>query len=292
MKNQFRTVPGLIAGIAIMYIFVVSTTAETKQETLKIVDWNTLVSFNHKRATDAGAQWIKNQAPDVVALQELNGNTAEGLKKMAEKWGHKYAVILKEKGFPVGLTSTDKIEVIEKRVKGFHHGYLHARTHGIDFFVVHFWPGKDHEADVVIEKIKHLLLEKRSVIVCGDFNTHSRHDKEYLAGNSMVKPVYDFVDKFEQAGFVDIVYKHSPNANYSFPSPIIIPRWVKTMEEVKNKRQRIDFVFADHLTQKSSISGVIMKSAVLDKISDHYPLVAEFHMPEKPTSIRNKKTER
>ena len=59
--------------------------------------------------------------------------------------GHPYAVMHQESGYPVALTSSAPIEVIERRVAGFHHGYLHARTHGFDVLVVHFWPGKIHE---------------------------------------------------------------------------------------------------------------------------------------------------
>ena len=64
-------------------------------------------------------EWIKNQHADVVALQELNGQTNESFKDLAEGWGHDHAVLLKEEGFPVGLTSKMPVEVIEKRVEGF-----------------------------------------------------------------------------------------------------------------------------------------------------------------------------
>ena len=43
-------------------------------ETLKIVNWNVLYGFNHKKSVKQGANWIKKQAADVVALQELNGH--------------------------------------------------------------------------------------------------------------------------------------------------------------------------------------------------------------------------
>ncbi|MBT6102439.1 MAG: hypothetical protein HOH62_00925, partial [Verrucomicrobia bacterium] len=121
-------------------------------ETLKIVNWNVLYGFNYKKSVKQGANWIKKQAADVVALQELNGHNQVGLKEVAAEWGHDHAAILKKGGFPVGLTSSQPIEVIERRVKGFHHGYLHCKTHGIHFFVVHFWPGKYREADWILDK--------------------------------------------------------------------------------------------------------------------------------------------
>ncbi len=136
-----------------------STTA--KQKNFRVVCWNVLYGFNHHKSVKEGVQWLAKQQPDVVALQELNGNTAKSLAKLAKQWGHGYSAILKENGFPVGLTSKQPIEVIERRVKGFHHGYLHCKTSGVHFFVVHFWPGKDHEAAHVLKQIQPLHKQDR-----------------------------------------------------------------------------------------------------------------------------------
>ena len=105
---------------------------------------------------------------------------------------------------------------------------MHCKTYGTHFFVVHFWPKKDHEATEIIKKIKPLLAKNEKVIVLGDFNTHSRKDKAYLSTKVRIKPLYDVVDKFEKTGFVDIVHKHDTKATYSSPSPITIPKWSKT----------------------------------------------------------------
>ena len=243
---------------------------------LKIINWNVLYGFNHGQAIEQGTQWLNRQSPDVVALQELNGNTAISLREKAKQWGHGHSAILKEKGFPVGLTSNAPIEVIQRQVKGFHHGYLHCKTHDIHFFVVHFWPRKDHEAEAIIERIKPLLAAKQKVMVLGDFNSHSRQDQDFLSQRARVQPLYDVVNKFEKLGFVDVVRKHDRQVLYSFPSPITIPKWSESMEVVKSKRQRIDFVFAGPQIQKRSMSGTILISDELNKISDHYPVIVEF----------------
>ena len=244
---------------------------------LKIINWNILYSFNHGKATQQGIGWIKKQSPDVLALQELNGNTAKTLKNMALKWGHNHSVILKENGFPVGLTSNQPIEVIEKRVKGFHHGYLHCKTQGIHFFVVHFWPSKPHEADIILKKAEALLRAGNSVIVLGDFNNRSLKD---IAFDEKAKQpnACQITKKFEAADFVDTTHKHDKNAQFSFGSPILIPRWAKTMDDVIAKRQRIDFIFADKQLAEFSVSGTIMHSPQLDMISDHYPVVTHFRL--------------
>ncbi|MGY8749937.1 MAG: endonuclease/exonuclease/phosphatase family protein [Pirellulales bacterium] len=248
-----------------------------ESEVLKVVNWNVLYGFNHKKSIEQGADWIKNQQADVVALQELNGHSEVGLAKLAREWGHDHAAILKENGFPVGLTSSQPIEVISRKVKGFHHGYLHCKTHGIHFFVVHFWPGKSIEVDKILDKIAPLLQQQERVIILGDFNGCSRKDESFLVANAKLrKRDYTFVDKVEAKGFIDVVHKHDPKAKVSCPSPITIPRWSNDMEELKLKRYRIDFVFADKVLAKDSQSGTISLSKEIDAISDHYPVIVEF----------------
>jgi endonuclease/exonuclease/phosphatase family metal-dependent hydrolase len=85
--------------------------------------------------------------------------------------------------------------------------------------------------------------------------------------------MYQVVDLFEKQGFTDLVYKHDKSALFSCPSPITIPKWSKTMEELKAKRQRIDFIFADSLLQHDSNSGTILINEEVERISDHYPVV-------------------
>ena len=255
-------------------------TEQPQPKELKLVCWNVLYGFNHGSQRQAGAAWIANQNPDVVALQELNGLDQESLLQLARKWGHEHAVILKENGFPVGLTSRLPIQVIEKRVKGFHHGYLHCKTNGIHFFVVHFWPEKDHEAAIVLEKARPLIKQSEQVIVAGDFNTNSRKDSQFLESRSKVTCRYAVVDSMEKEGFVDLVNKHDKQALFSCPSPVTIPRWSANLEELKSKRQRIDFVFADQTLAGHSTHGTIMVSEEIEKISDHYPVVVSFKLPK------------
>ena len=247
-------------------------------ETFKIVNWNVLYGFNHKKSVKQGANWIKKQAADVVALQELNGHNQVGFKELAAEWRHDHAAILKKGGFPVGLTSNQPIEVIERRVKDFHHGYLHCKTHGIHFFVVHFWPGKYWEADWILDKTAPLIERGEKVIILGDFNGNSRKDEDFLIANATLrKRDYTFVDKVEAKGFVDIVHKHDPEAKISQPSSITIPRWTKDLKELKLKRYRIDFVFADKSFAEQSYSGTISLGREIETISDHYPIIVEFN---------------
>ena len=277
---QPETLIGLLVSMPLVLVSCVSVADRGSSEVLKVVNWNVLCGFNHNKAINEGANWVREEAPDVVAFQELNGISEKQLIESSRRWGHGYAAMNKETGFPVGLTSKEPIEVIERASNGYHHGFLHCKTYGIHFFVVHFWPGKFHEADLILGRIKPLLDKKEKVIILGDFNGNSRRDEEFLLANAKLREIdYTFVDKVEAEGFVDIVHKHDPGARISCPSPITIPRWTKDMEELKLKQYRIDFVFADEALARDSISGTISRSEVLNMISDHYPVVVEFNVP-------------
>jgi exodeoxyribonuclease III len=260
-------------------------TASAASDPLKIINWNVLYGFNHGRSIDEASRWINAQNPDVIAFQELNGITEKKLLEYAKTWGHGYAHTHKQAGFPVGLASREPIEAIERVSDGFHHGFLHCKTYGIHFFVVHFWPGKFNEVDEILNRAAPLLEQKEHVVILGDFNGCSRRDEAFLTANAKLRKIdYTFVDKVEAKGFIDIVHKHDPNAKISCPSPITIPRWSKDMEELKLKQYRIDFVFADKLLAKDSTSGTISLESAVDAVSDHYPVFVEFHLkPEANT---------
>ena len=172
---------------------------------LKIINWNVLYGFNHGQSVSDGTRWLQEQQPDIAAFQELNGISEAQLKEIAQNWEHSFAVTHKESGFPVGLTSRFPITVHERKVEGFHHGYLHAETAGIHFFVVHFWPGKYHEADVILHQASALLKDHGGrVIVLGDLNGSSRRDEDFLIKHATLRERdYIYTDKLEESGFID-----------------------------------------------------------------------------------------
>jgi exodeoxyribonuclease III len=248
-----------------------------------LVNWNTYHLFTYQQHKEAAAQWLADQAVTIAAFQEVLNVNEQQLQQLARTWGHDYAVMNKTTGYPVALTSSAPITVIERRVKGFHHGYLHARTHGFDVLVVHFWPGKVHEADHVAKLAKGLVESGRRVLVVGDFNAEIRHDEDYLQAHGHLGSVKDGVrsfdyritDAFLEAGFLDVTHAYAPAEQYTFGSPALIPRWRKDMSDVHTTRRRIDYIFADGITAKLvRHTDVFTDDATVGLWSDHYPMRA------------------
>ncbi len=118
------------------------TTEESKAEKLRIITHNVWYGFTKKTQPRYAnwKRWMKAQAPDVVALQELNTYTEERLRADAASWGHPHSVLLKEDGFPTGITSRYPIHDVKLIRQGFHHGLLRCRIQGVWLYVIHFHP--------------------------------------------------------------------------------------------------------------------------------------------------------
>ena len=249
--------------------------------TVDVINWNTYHLFDHRAKLEEATTWLSEQGPDLLALQEVLHCDEAGLRELALAWGHGHAVMHKEHGYPVALTSSAPIEVVERRVKGFHHGYLHARTYGIDVFVVHFWPTKVGEAVQVGEIAGAVAADGHPVLVIGDFNGKIRRDEPYLLDHGFGEEkggevVFDYrlTDAFLERGFVELVSEHSPDDLYTFGAPALIPRWAKTMDEVRERRRRIDFLFASpELAATCQSAHVDTDDERVGQYSDHYPVL-------------------
>ena len=257
-------------------------------ETIEVINWNTWHLFDHQAQLEAATTWIVEEGPDLLALQEVLHCDEARLGELARAWGHEHAVMHKEQGYPVALTSSAPIQVVERRVEGWHHGFLHARTHGLDVFVVHFWPTRPAEAVIIATMAEALVREGRPVLVLGDFNGKIRFDESYLLEHGFGEEkdgemVFDYriTDAFLDRGFVELVSEHSPDDLYTFGSPALIPKWAKTMDEVEERRRRIDFVFASpDLAQGCRSAEVDVNDERVGLYSDHYPILCTLEVPD------------
>lgn len=290
MKARFTLIMLIIAHIS-------------SADTLRVLSYNILNGYDYGKDTVRQANaidFVKSQNADVVALQELCGFNQEKLEKLAQKWGHAYAVIVKEEGYPVGITSNKPIELKKKMREGLWHGMLHVKTHDIDFLVVHLSPFdfqfRRNEAKIITEYMANEIDDKGKFLVLGDFNALSPFDgflnnsrpallESYRNGDAKSKysnlmdGEYDYsvMSIFLSYPLIDLAAKYVlPRDRFSYPTPILIGSW-REVGEIIPSRCRIDYILSSrNLAQKCSNIEIINKG-VVDSLSDHFPVLATFH---------------
>jgi endonuclease/exonuclease/phosphatase family metal-dependent hydrolase len=275
--------------------------AQAQKDTLKVISYNIWNGFDFRKDLERQSKtidWLKSKAPDVVALQELCGYNEKTLLEDAKKWGHNYAVLLKESCHSVGLTSSKPIHLKEKVREYLWHGLLHCETFGIDFFVVHLSP-KDYEFRMKETAIIRSLVSEsssESYMVLGDFNAQSpfdgdrdlnfpmalenkrQSDKENLKYNTLADGEFDYsvMSQFLSIPLIDIVQRYvAPINRYTVPAKARIGPGRSDMELERDKR-RIDFIMVSRKLALQCVNADVFNGEDTDTLSDHYPIMGEF----------------
>jgi exodeoxyribonuclease III len=270
-----------------------------------------LVGFRNGASQEEGVAWIREQHPDVVALQELSGWDESKLREIAAGWGHPHVAVLKEGGFNLGVTSREPLKVVERRTADFHHGMLHVQVDGIDVIVTHLWPGLRSEqlleAKIVREAVEKAHQNGQEVLLVGDFNAHSAVDRSMLAEQQPLikhrtpaddkRPMgerfivdgeftFDIMEEILKAPLTDLAYAQSlrlhPTADLpaQFATATFPTRFLghaATPESQQCYLERIDFMLATlNLAAQCVLAEVKRDDPRLERISDHYPTVARF----------------
>lgn len=238
-------------------------------------------------------EWMKTQDADVVLLQELNHYTPQTLQQDAEVWGHPHTVLLKEGGFPTGITSRFPIEDIRRTLDGFHHGLIRAKIKGIYFYCIHLHPGnwevRNREIRLILEDIKG-LPEGADIILAGDFNTFSPHDKAFYS-HGLLEPFFEKLDErpnarnlrdgkldysvlqtLMDAGFTDLeamMRKDDYTFTGSFPTLIEKPG-------EHGDLRRLDYVFSNAKLTNQVSRATIIADETTQILSDHLPVIVDF----------------
>jgi exodeoxyribonuclease-3 len=198
------------------------------------------------------------------------------------------------------MTSRWPIEVIEKRLKDMHHGYLHAKNRGVHYFLVHLspfkWEMRQREAAIITAKVKVLLEKREKVIVLGDFNAVSAADKKWLAADKELvskmqkgdakhghvqnlregKLDYSVMESFFKSGLVDTAKNHvpvDPVHRMSFPTGIFTDK-----KNPPSKGKRIDYILSSNDLYQKVKSSVVVRKGIVNKTSDHYPVITDFDL--------------
>ena len=260
---------------------------------LKLISYNVWYGFTMvPERKEKWIAWMKEQRPDVVSLQELNEYTSQKLADDAKRYGHEYSVLLKEEGFPTGITSRYPIEDIKKMTEGFHHGLLRIRIQDIYFYVIHLHPSshetRKKEIDLILNDIEQLPAGSE-VILAGDFNTFSpldsvyyvhgrlesffsERDKKYNERNlNNGRLDYGELHKIMESGLVDLEAE-SRTSSYTFTGSFPA-KLVKDGDHGDNRR--LDYVFASKELAGKVLKAEIISDDITHGLSDHLPVMVE-----------------
>lgn len=280
------------------------THAQEEINTLRVITYNIWNGFDWGKDSlrhQKFLEWASFQKPDIFALQELCGYTQAELEQDAKAWGHDYTIILKEEGYPVGLSSRWPIELVGKHREGLWHGMLHVKTAGIDVFVVHLspadWKFRSKEAQIITRQIDSLSNDK--YLILGDFNAHSPMDADldskkkallarYQMGDAKNEKHqnlrhgywdYTAMSTFLAKGLIDVSMPFiEPSERFSYPTPALANIW-QTASEIQRNQHRIDFILASPALFRHCVYSRVLNGSETGGLSDHYPVMADFIWP-------------
>ena len=280
----------------IALLFLCFTAKSQVDYRMKIISYNIWNGFEHTKAkADKFVHWIGQQQPDIVALEELVDFKEADLRQLARFYGHQYSILLKEKGYSVGITSCYPITLIKAQVDAFWHGMLHVKIKDIDFIVTHLspfsWKYRLKEAQQIVDYIKNNHLD--NCMIMGDLNAYSPLDaiwleyKDHLRKNLLnwdqAHPEYgnmrgqrfdySVLSTFMAAGFDDCIGRivFPENKRVSFPTATLYG-WNWGDSRLTAVAERLDYILLSE-----SLSPLVKEAEVhngpdLEGISDHYPV--------------------
>ena len=289
----------------IFLFFLCSSINTFSQAEYKVVTYNIWNGYDWGKDEDRRNrtnQWIANQNPSIVALQELCKYNDKKLEEDGKSWGHQHSVLLKSSGYSVGLTSKYPIEVKEKIMDGMHHGALHCKTNGIDVFVIHFSPmsyqKRREEVAIIIDKLEIVRKSNDKYIVLGDFNAHSPMDADLYDPNGTLltrlrksnqdKPVkgnlvdgnldYAVISSLLAFPLLDVCQSFTTGMKErgSFPGQVLGDVNNETEAELIDRMVRIDFIMVSPGLNTKCVNAKVCNGQDNYSLSDHYPVIAEF----------------
>ena len=282
----------------ILFIWLLPVTSNGQpagKEKLRVISYNIWNGFEHDASRRANfINWIKGQQPDILAMTELVGFTEKDLGQLASEYGHKYYAIVKEEGYPVGITSNEPITVVKKQMEGFWHGMLHVKTHGLDMIVTHLsphdWKFRLKEAQMLTSYIQDNQLD--NCMVMGDFNAYSPFDADWVETHAQLienmqkwdaeqetyrnmrdgRFDYSVLSKFLSIGLTDICRLYVPaDKRTTFPAAFLYG-WQHGDTRLHGIGERLDYILVSPSLVSRCLDARIHNGIETEGISDHYPV--------------------
>jgi len=294
-RNSSIILTAIIAALTFSFYSCKSEKKELNQTSpnLRIISYNVWYGFTEvPERKKTWIKWMNEQHPDVVSLQELNGYTDQKLAEDAKSYGHAYSALLKEEGFPTGITSRYPIEDIQRILEGFHHGLMRVRIQGIYIYVIHLhpsnWETRKAEINQILQDINELPPDSK-VILAGDFNTFSPLDSVYyrhgrlepffnnrdlLYGEKNMnsgKLDYSVIQDVMNFGLIDLeATMRDSSFSFSGSFPTLIEK-----EGEHGDQRRLDYVFVSKNLAGKITNAKIFATDTTLILSDHLPVVVD-----------------
>ncbi|PCJ56534.1 MAG: hypothetical protein COA79_18415 [Planctomycetota bacterium] len=279
---------------------------------MKVITYNILDGFEHapERKLEC-ASWFKNQAPDIVFLNELNGFTQDSLKDFANSWGHANTILLEGRSrYLIGITSNSPITDVETYFENLQgHGVISCKSNGMTLINTHLNPHdiekRHHDVEFILEKIKTFDSDRENILFGGDLNSFHYDEKSHYADDaSDLKSFYLYRSKLDEkfknltddeldfmvskrladSSMVDLLSQHNDTFVTSFPTKLgkekqeQIKVFVDSGINTDRMSGRIDYFWANKKLADKCTACVIPRDPSVEIISDHYPIIAEFEL--------------
>lgn len=287
-----------VLGFIIMLLFSLCPLQMEGQSVkqLKIISYNIWNGFENDTVRRSKCiNWIIRQAPDIVAFDELVEFKGKDLKDLGKAYGHPYAALVKEEGYPVGITSRYPIKVIHKQIEGFWHGMMHVHTAGLDLILTHLspfeWSYRLKEAKQITQYIIDHQLD--SCIVLGDLNAYSPYDADEMEKQDTLianmqrwdkeQPVYrnmrdgrfdySVLSEFFSVGLEDAIGRLVKPASQrmSYPAAFLYG-WRWDDPRLSLRRERLDYILLSPSLMPFCRAAAVHNGNENEGISDHYPV--------------------
>ncbi len=232
-------------------------------------------------------QIVEQAKPDLLTLNEVQPEEMELLQKRG--YHTLFAETTKErKRYGNGIAWKKQFTPRSMRtiVQDLKTPLLIWETELFSVYVTHL-AAKEGE-DVRFQEIQKILQYRQPTqdfFLAGDLNTLSPHDGYDLQelARGMYKHAHTkfgipvsmkVIPYLEEQGLVDVLLK----AHAAFPTA---PTSEGTPEHEKTQHfqpLRLDYIFATPRLAKAVTKGYVVHSALTEKCSDHYPIIAEFDL--------------
>ncbi|MFD1630415.1 endonuclease/exonuclease/phosphatase family protein [Pseudopedobacter beijingensis] len=275
----------------LLFILLFICCLSLSAQSFKIISYNILegMKMDTSQKKQKFVEWLKHQNPDILAIQEANKFTEQSLSELAKSYGHPYAVLVKESGYPTALTSKYPIENIEKVNEGITHGFIAAQIKGINIVVLHLNPHdyqrRRNEIKQITDKISK-KFDKKNLLVMGDFNSFTPLEKEVF-DNGVVLSNIKKAQQRSNGRHNNLI--NGEELDFEVQQHLLDYDLVDVLKELEKKdpknayniipqTYRIDYIYCSKDMIKKVKSGLFIRDYFTKKYSDHLPIAIEIKL--------------